>query len=277
MVTMDKHMLLAELRTAAVLFDELKLTSIVDCCCELFPLKWVCTDLIIPVMSMLELEEQGLAQKRIVSFAEEAILLCLRKKATFIHQDLPQRPYAPIIISGSVPHQEDELFGYMVSLMLAVDGYKIVHIKGHSSFESLLAAVDIHNVSAIVLHTKTPNQKSTNVLYELLGYLSSAEYAHSCNYYHKFVKKPQLFLSGKNDCDIPSTIQVTFEEVVNDGRRLFGKQIVRVKNEMMSITNDLISASCAKMRMAYTRLGVREEVLDSVNMYPKNSDVVLEL
>jgi hypothetical protein len=273
---LEKPVMLAELRAAAVAFDETKLTAIVDCCCEMFPLKWVCTDLIIPVMSLLELEEQGMPHKRIVSFAEEAILLCLRKRATFIDQYVKQRPYAPIIISGSVPHQDDELYGYMVSLLLAVEGYKIVHIQGHSSLESLLSAVDIHNVSAIVLHTKTPNRKSSNVIYELLGHFSSAEYLHSCIYHHKSVRKPQLFLSGQYDYEIPGTVQMTFEEVVSNdvGRRLFGKQIVRAKNEMMIITHSLISASCAKMRQAYTRLGVREEALDDVNMCPRNRDVL---
>jgi len=272
---MDKQKLLADLRAAAILFDEVKLTSIVDCCCEWFPLKWVCLELIIPVMDMIE-SEQGLPHKKIASFAEAAILMCLRKKAIFIHQDLPHRPNAPIIISGSVPYQEDELYGFMMSLLLAASGYRVIHVEGRSSFESLLSAVDVHNASAIVLYTKKPTQRSAIVLYELFGYLSSNEYARSFDYYRKFVRKPQLFLSGKNDCTIPSTIQITLADVANDViRSLFGKQIVRVKNDMMSITNGLIQASGAKMRQAYSRLGAREGAVESVNMYPK--DVVLEL
>jgi len=268
---MDTRRLRADLYQAAVLFDEVQVTSIIDCCCELFPLKWVCLELIIPVLEFIE-AERGLLQKRILSFASGVILLCLRKKAIFIHQDLPHRPHAPIIISGSVPYQDDELYGFIMSLLLATTGYRVIHIEGHSSFESLLSLLDIHNASAIVLHMKNSNQRSITALNELFGYLSSKEYSRSFDCYHKFVRKPKVFLSG--DCSIPSTISITLEDVGNDvARMLFGKQIVQIKNDMMTLTNNLILSSCEKMRLAYLRLGVRENAID---VYPCRN-VVVEL
>jgi len=268
-MSMDTQVLLQDLRAAALLLDELKLAAIVDCCCEWFPLKRVCLDLIIPVMAILELEQ---SLKNIASFAEGVILLCLRDRAKFI---LPFKPSAPIIISGSVPFQDNELHGFIVSLLLASDGYRVIHVESNSTFESLLSAVDVHNASAIVLHTKKHNQRSANVLQELFGYLGSAEYERSFVRYHKFVRKPQLFLSGEHKLGIPSTIHITLEDVGTlSSRKLVVKEIVRVKNNMMNSTNDLISASCAKMRLSYTRLGVREGAADVI-IIPRHPDVVL--
>jgi len=258
---------IADLYQAAYAYDEQKITAIVDCCCELYPLKRVCLDLIVPVMDILEAE----AHKRVITFASQTILVILRRKALYTHRDLP-RPHAPLIISGSVPYQgDDDLYGFMLSLLLVVVGYKVVHIEGDFSLEDLLLAIDSNNISAIVLHSSKPNERSICVMHELEWYLRSKEYSCSFDKSSKFVRRPQLFLSGNHGFPIPDAISITLLDVVGTvARYFFGKQILRIKDDMVTTTNELITSSCALMRQSYKNLGALDAVIKGlgVNMYP---------
>jgi len=247
-------MILADLRRSAIRFDDWGITSTIDCCCELYSLKWACLEIVVPFMSMLESDEQ--VPKRVAAFASQVVLLCLKKKALDVRFN--QNSNAPLIISGCAPYQKDELYGYMISLLLALLGYKIVHMESHCSLEDLLLAVDAHNVSAIVLHAKKPNERSVLAMRELVAYLNSLEYVSSFKCYHKFVRKPQLFCSGEHGFEMPAAMHVTLHDlagaVVLD---LFGKQLLRVKDDMLGMTQSLISDSVAKLRVAYKSVGAR--------------------
>lgn len=260
--------LIADLYHAANAFDEEKINAIVDFCCELYPLKNVCMDLIVPLMAILEAE----GHKRVISFASQVILVELRLKALFTHRELP-KSHAPLIISGSVPYQgdNDELYGFILSLLLVVVGYKVVHIDGDYSLEDLLLAIDSNNIAAIVLHSSKPNERSMCAMQELEWYLRSKEYSCSFDNSSKFVRRPQLFVSGNHGFPIPDSISITLFDVVGTvARYFFGKQILRVKDDMVTTTQELITASCALMRQAYKYLGARDDVIQDlgVNMYP---------